>query len=305
MSKTKSASKVRVVPAAGAVLYRMEGGVPQCAVAHRSRYDDWSLPKGKVDPGESLPTTAVREIGEETGFESVLESLIGTTAYPLRENIRKEVTYWSARSLGGRFEPNSEVDELRWLPVDDAKELVSYALDRKILTRFAEAAPVESVLLLVRHAKAGDRSGWTGDDTLRPLEKSGRTQAEMLVPMLRAFGVNRLHSAPRVRCEQTLAPLSDELGVGITVEQALSDEAYVESPAGAVKRLLEIATAGDGVAAICSQGTAIPGILDDLAATAGIDIGDSSTKKAGTWGLGFSGRTLLYADYYRSPLPLH
>lgn len=305
MSKTKYAPKVRVVPAGGAVLYRMENGAPHCAVAHRSRYDDWSLPKGKVDPGESLPTTAVREIAEETGFESVLESLIGTTAYPLKENIRKEVTYWSARALDGRFEPNSEVDELRWLPVDEAKELVSYALDRKILTRFAEATPVESVVMLVRHAKAGNRSEWSGDDTLRPLEKSGRTQAEMLVPMLRAFGVNRLYSAPRVRCEQTLAPLSHELGVDIAVEHALSDEAYLAAPTDAVKRLVEIATVGEGVAAICSQGTAIPGMLEDLADAAGIDIGNSATKKAGAWGLGFSGSTLLYADYYRSPLPLH
>ena len=66
MSKARSASKVRVVTAAGAVLYRMEDGVPCCAVVHRSRYDDWSLPKGKVDPGENLPETAAREILEET-----------------------------------------------------------------------------------------------------------------------------------------------------------------------------------------------------------------------------------------------
>ncbi|HJC61642.1 MAG TPA: NUDIX hydrolase [Candidatus Dietzia intestinigallinarum] len=304
-SRAKSSSKVRVVPAAGAVLYRMQDGVPHCAVAHRSRYDDWSLPKGKVDPGESLPTTAVREISEETGFGSVLESLIGTTAYPLKENVRKEVTYWSARAEQGCFEPNSEVDQLRWLPVDKAKKLVSYPLDRKILTRFAEAPRVESMLLLVRHAKAGDRREWSGDDTLRPLDKSGRTQAEMLVPMLRAFGVSRLHSAPRVRCEQTLAPLADELGTRIAIEGALSDEAYLEAPEKAVSRLLEIAGAGDGVAAICSQGTAIPGMLDDLAAAAAIDIGNTSTKKAGVWGLGFSGNTLISADYYRSPLPLH
>lgn len=304
-SKSKSKSKIRVVPAAGAVLYRVEDGVPACAIVHRSRYDDWSLPKGKVDSGESLPTTAIREILEETGFESVLESLIGTTAYPLKESTRKEVTYWSARSLGGRFAPNSEVDELRWLPVEEAKALVSYALDRKILTRFASTPPVETVVLLVRHAKAGDRSEWSGDDALRPLEKSGRAQAEMLAPMLRAFGVSRLYSAPRVRCEQTLGPLADELGIDISIEPALSDEAYLESPADAVQRLLEIAAAGGGVAAISSQGTAIPGMLDDLAAAAGIDIGDTSTKKAGAWGLGFSGTTLLYADYYRSPLPLH
>ena len=305
MSKAKIKSKVRVIPAAGAVLYRMENGVPVCAVVHRSRYDDWSLPKGKVDSGESLPTTAVREILEETGSESALESLIGTTAYPLKENTRKEVTYWSARDFGGEFEPNAEVDEIRWLPIDEAKSLVTYPLDRKILTKFGDAPPVENVLLLVRHAKAGDRSEWSGDDTLRPLEKSGRTQAEMLVPMLGAFGVRRLYSAPRVRCEQTLAPLADELGVDVAIESALSDEAYLDSPETAVSRLVEIAVSGDGVAAICSQGTAIPGMLDDLAAAAGIDLGDTSTKKAGTWGLGFSGTTLLYANYYRSPLPVH
>ena len=252
-----------------------------------------------------LRRVVAREILEETGSESALESLIGTTAYPLKENTRKEVTYWSARDFGGEFEPNAEVDEIRWLPIDEAKSLVTYPLDRKILTKFGDAPPVENVLLLVRHAKAGDRSEWSGDDTLRPLEKSGRTQAEMLVPMLGAFGVRRLYSAPRVRCEQTLAPLADELGVDVAIESALSDEAYLDSPETAVSRLVEIAVSGDGVAAICSQGTAIPGMLDDLAAAAGIDLGDTSTKKAGTWGLGFSGTTLLYADYYRSPLPVH
>lgn len=296
-------TSVRVVPAAGAVLYRMDGGAARCAVVHRPRYDDWSLPKGKVDPGESLPVTAVREIAEETGFSAALESRIGTTAYPLKENTRKEVTYWSALASGGGFEPNSEVDDIRWLPVDEAKELVSYALDRKILTRFAAGRPVDSVLLLVRHAKAGSRSEWSGDDSSRPLDRAGRTQAELLVPMLRAFGVRRLHCAPRVRCEQTLAPLADELGVGVTPEPVLSDEAYLDDPAAARARLLEIA-GGDGVAAVSSQGTAIPGLLGDLAERAGIDVGDTSTKKSGAWGLGFDGGTLVFADYYPSPLPV-
>ena len=162
---------------------------------------------------------------------------------------------------------------------------------------------MDSVLLLVRHAKAGSRSEWSGDDSSRPLDKAGRTQAELLVPMLRAFGVRRLHSAPRVRCEQTLAPLADELGVGVTPEPVLSDEAYLDDPAAARARLLEIA-GGDGVAAVSSQGTAIPGLLGDLAERAGIDVGDTSTKKSGAWGLGFDGGTLVFADYYPSPLPV-
>ena len=284
-------------------MYRMQDGEPRCAVVHRARYDDWSLPKGKVDPGESLPTTAVREIAEETGVTCSLESLIGTTAYPLKENTRKEVPYWSARAHDGEFAPNSEVDRLKWLPVDEAKDLVSYALDRKILTRFADAPMPDSVLLLVRHAKAGSRREWSGDDALRPLDKSGRAQAEMLVPMLRAFGVTRLYSAPRVRCEQTLAPLADELGVGIAIEPALSDEAYLDDPAAAVARLAAIAP-GDGVAVVSSQGTAIPGMIRDLAGSTDIDVGEAATKKAGVWALGFDGTRPTYADYYPSPLPL-
>ncbi|AWH95710.1 NUDIX hydrolase [Dietzia psychralcaliphila] len=296
-------SRVRVVPAAGAVLYRMDGGSPRCAVVHRPRYDDWSLPKGKVDAGESLPATAVREIAEETGFNAALESRIGTTAYPLKENTRKEVTYWSALAYGGGFEPNSEVDEIRWLPVEEAMDLVSYALDRKILTRFAGARPVSSVLLLVRHAKAGSRSEWSGDDSARPLDKVGRTQAELLVPMLRAFGVRRLYSAPRVRCEQTLGPIADELGIDVALEPELSDEAYLDDPVAARARLIEL-TGGEGVAAVSSQGTAIPGLVGDLAELAGIAVGDTSTKKSGAWGLGFDGDTLVFADYYPSPLPV-
>lgn len=301
---TAAKSRIRVIPAAGAVLYRSEGGTLVCAVVHRPRYDDWSLPKGKVDAGESLPSTAVREIEEETGFTAVLDSRIGTTGYPLKENTRKEVTYWSARAGDGVFEPNSEVDELRWLPVEEAGRLVSYPLDRKILTRFAEAPPTESVLMLVRHAKAGSRGEWSGDDSLRPLEKSGRSQAEMLVPMLGAFGVRRLYSAPRVRCEQTLAPLADELGVEVQIEPALTDEAYRDDPETARTRLVELATDGPGVAAVSSQGTAIPGLVGDLAGIAGLDVGKTSTKKAGTWALGFHGGTLVYADYYPSPLPV-
>lgn len=302
---TGAKPRIRIVPAAGAVLYRMEGDVPLCAVVHRPRYDDWSLPKGKVDAGESLPVTAVREIAEETGFAAVLGSRIGTTGYPLKENTRKEVTYWSAVAPGGSFEPNSEVDELRWLPLDEARELVTYALDRKILGRFADAPPTDSILLLVRHAKAGRRSEWNGDDSLRPLEKAGRTQAEMLAPMLAAFGVRRLHSAPRVRCEQTLAPLADELGVEITIEPVLSDEAYSEDPVAARTRLVELAYTGEGVAAVSSQGTAIPGLISDLADVAGIEVNNPSTKKAGVWGLGFHDGVLVYADYYPSPLPVH
>ena len=304
MSRKKNdRTPTRTVHAAGAVVYRMDGSTPRVAVVHRPRYDDWSLPKGKVDPGESLPVTASRELLEETGFSTVLRRRLGTTSYPLKPHTRKEVTYWSAESLSGAFEPNDEVDELRWLGLDEATALVSYPLDRKILAHFALAAPVSSVLLLVRHAKAGQRSEWKGDDDLRPLDKNGRAQAELLAPMLRAFGALTPHSAPRVRCEQTLAPLADELGATITREDALSDEAWEADPDAARRRLLAIAADSEHPV-VCSQGTAIPGMVSDLAARAGLELAETATKKAGFWALGFDADMLVFADYYPSPAAL-
>ena len=87
-------------------------GAPEIAVIHRSRYDDWSLPKGKVDPGETEPVTAVREIEEETGFRAHLGRRLTTVSYPVDSGIKK-VRYWAARCVSGEFSANDEVDELR------------------------------------------------------------------------------------------------------------------------------------------------------------------------------------------------
>lgn len=301
--KKHSTSGSATVHAAGAVLTRGEGADLTCAVVHRPRYDDWSLPKGKIDSGESLPVTAVRELREETGYRAQLRRRLGVTAYPLKPGTRKQVTYWAATAHEGEFVPGEEVDELRWLPVEEARQLVSYALDRKILKRFGNGTRTSTVLLLVRHAKAGNRSEWTGDDDLRPLDKNGRVQAEMLAPLIRAFGGEQLFAAPRVRCEQTLAPLADELGARVMIEDALSDEAYLDAPAEAVRRLLQIAEDNAGPV-VCSQGTAIPGIVGDLAGASGLEIADTSTKKGGMWALGLDGQRLVFADYYPSPLPV-
>ena len=296
-------SDLRLVSAAGAVLHRGSGDRTECAVVHRPRYDDWSLPKGKVDPGESLPVTAVREIVEETGFTATLGRRLGTTGYPLKANTRKEVTYWSAVAGEGDFRPNDEVDELRWLSVGDARDLVSYGLDRKVLDAFADARPYRGEVVLVRHARAGKRSEWKGDDALRPLDKTGRTQAELLAPVLRAFGVTAVHAAPRVRCEQTVTPFADEAGLEVTVEPTFADEAFEGDPEATLRRLVELADA-PGLVAVCSQGGAIPGVIGDLCSRSRIDPGDTATKKAGMWVLGLEGERAVFADRYPSPMPV-
>src|SRR5207249_1211256 len=159
-----------------AVLWRPGSSGVELALVHRPKYDDWSFPKGKLDAGETMPFAAVREIAEETGQTARLGPLLGDVRYSVPEG-GKLVRYWAAEALGGDFTPGSETDELRWMDASKAAELLSYPHDVDILERFAQVGPPFSVVVLVRHAKAGSRSQWDGDDAQRPLSGSGREQA--------------------------------------------------------------------------------------------------------------------------------
>src|SRR5699024_6530980 len=113
--------------AAGDVLWSGDTQAPEVALIHRPHYDDWSLPKGKVDPGESLPATVARELWEETGYQVKLGKLIGKVTYPVQGRT-KVVYYWLAQVLSGEFIANEEADELVWMPIADARERVTYKL---------------------------------------------------------------------------------------------------------------------------------------------------------------------------------
>jgi 8-oxo-dGTP diphosphatase len=102
------------------------------AVVHRSKYDDWTLPKGKLDAGETFEQAALREVEEETGLRCTLLRELPSTEYSVRDR-PKIVRYWlmSVDSDPG-FEPNDEVDELRWLSPEDALSLLTYDRDRQV-----------------------------------------------------------------------------------------------------------------------------------------------------------------------------
>lgn len=120
------------VEAAGGVVVR-GGDPPRVAVVHRPRYDDWSLPKGKLDEGEGFEQAALREVEEETGVRCRLGRELESNSYRDRKGRQKLVRWFLMEPLGGEFEPNDEVDELRWLSPSEARELVSYEHDRRLL----------------------------------------------------------------------------------------------------------------------------------------------------------------------------
>ena len=316
------------VRAAGAVLWRPghDETAVEIALIHRPRYDDWSLPKGKIDPGETEPVTAVREVFEETGHHAHLGRRLHSVRYPIEQGI-KRVRYWAARSVGGEFTPGREVDELLWLPVSDAINGLSYEHDRKVLHRFVEHPADTHTVLVVRHGTAGSKSRFSGQDTNRALDKKGRAQAEALVGQLLAFGPTEVYAADKVRCHQTVEPLAEELGVVIGNEPTLTAEAYAENPKRGRRRVLQIAgllgndadSAGGtalrgtarggarqsnsrGTPVICTQGEVIPDLIAWWCDRDGIRPDKSRNRKGSTWVLSLSAGHLVAADHIVSAL---
>ncbi|WP_204456291.1 NUDIX domain-containing protein [Actinokineospora baliensis] len=282
--------------AAGAVLWRHTGsaGGLEVAVVHRDRYDDWSLPKGKLDRGETVHAAAVREVAEETGFTAVLGRHLGQVGYPV-VGADKVVDYFAARVGGGdgaAFVPNDEVDRLRWLPVDAAAARLTYPHDRVVLERFTAAPADTTTVLLVRHAHAGRKREWPGPDELRPLSSRGHRQTGALTRLLPLFGPDRVLSVPKVRCRATVAPLAAALGVAVEAVPELSE---FHDPATAVARLRRIAAEG-GTPVVCSQGGVIPGLVAELTG-----LTDVQARKGSVWVLSFVEGAVVAADHIPPP----
>ncbi len=318
---TSDESSATDIFAAGTVLWRPSDGGLELALIHRPRYDDWTFPKGKLDPGETAIVAALRETEEETGFRAVLGRSLGRVAYPIPgagaseatgdagaseatggiTAPRKQVDYWAARCESGGFVANDEVDVLRWVSPDTAFDELSYSMDHTVLRRFLEFPSDTRTVLVVRHAKAGSRKNYDGDDRERPLEEKGLRQASALVPQLSAFGADTLFSADRVRCIETVQPLADSLDVDIALEPSLAEEEYTADPALAHKRIADVIESGK-VPVLCSQGGVIPNLLQWWSEQSGFDLPEGSTRKASTWVLSFLRGRLVAAEYLDTPL---
>ncbi|CAB4783320.1 MAG: NUDIX domain-containing protein [Actinobacteria bacterium] len=126
---------VDIVRAAGGVVLREVDGKTQVVVVHRPRYNDWSLPKGKSEAGETDEETAVREVEEETGWRAEIESTLPSFEYTDQKGRPKIVIWFLMRAtVESGFTPDEEVDEVRWLPFDEADQLLTYGMDRDLLS---------------------------------------------------------------------------------------------------------------------------------------------------------------------------
>jgi 8-oxo-dGTP pyrophosphatase MutT (NUDIX family) len=284
------------VRAAGGVVWRLGKGKVEVAIIHRPRYDDWSLPKGKLEEGETNLAGAVREVAEELGSHVAVSRRIGEVTYDVPVG-RKLVTYWVMRHLDGTFAPTAEVDAVEWLRPKAARDQLTYDFDRRVMAEFAAVPIPDSVILLVRHAKAGKRNEWRGTDTDRPLEPAGEAQAARLATLLALFCPDRVVSAEPVRCVETVRPLAERLGLATLIEPVFGDESFAASPRASEDAVLALAKPGK-VSVVCSQGTTIPGLVDRL----GRGVLDSDTRKGAFWALSAVDGTVVSMDYYEDAL---
>jgi 8-oxo-dGTP pyrophosphatase MutT (NUDIX family)/broad specificity phosphatase PhoE len=248
VSQTEAEDRPPVVHAAGAVLWRERAGRLEVALVHRPRYRDWSWPKGKLDPGELPVEAAAREVEEETGVAVVLGVPLPPMRYRTPDGSGKHVRYWAARaatdddpSLAARQPvhraPLTEIDDVVWVSIRTARDLLTRRSDRRQLTAVQDLWSAQHldtrVLVLARHGRARRRSAWKSDDAARPLTPQGRAQADGLVSLLAAFGVHEVVSSPWERCLRTVTPYAERAGVEVRTVEALTEAAHKADPEAA------------------------------------------------------------------------
>ena len=202
------------IKAAGAVVLRGKGKSTEVLVIHRTLRNDWTIPKGKLDQGEYWAAAAVREVAEETGYSIRLSVPLTRVRYKVQD-AKKEVRYWLGHQISDEqsefWQPNQEVDEVRWVKVSKVAGLMSYKHDVETINIALQQPQRTSPLLLLRHADAISRKVFhstskDADDKLRSLTELGVMQTPYIAAALAAYGIDIAYSSPATRCVNTLAP---------------------------------------------------------------------------------------------------
>jgi 8-oxo-dGTP diphosphatase len=285
--------------AAGTAVYRIRNGKPEFLLVHRPRYNDWSLPKGKLDKrGESFATAAERETEEECGVTGKLERSIGTVGYVTGAGNNKVVRYWLLRADRFNFVPNPEVDKARWYRPKKALSKATYTRDMAIIKA---AIPMtkgrtEGKILLVRHVDAGNKRRWRPNDAFRPISKKGHEQLGPLLSRLLRTPINRIISSPVLRCEQTVGPVAMRLGLHVRTSKRLKREATTDD-----FMLLARKNQGRRIL-LCSHGEVIGPLISRLAADPKVRVvGDLKWPKGSIWELTTRKGRIVSARYIPRP----
>jgi 8-oxo-dGTP diphosphatase len=282
--------------AAGAVVWRLVEGKLRILLIHRTKYRDVTLPKGKVDPGEMLAQTAVREVREETGIKVSLGVPVGVSKYWMRPKRQKVVHYWAAEATedairASTFVPNGEIAAIEWLSLKKARTRLSYPVDLEILDGFARLVDDGVLhtfpLILLRHAKAVGRSDWDGADADRMLTDRGQRQAKAITAPLKAFGVRRIVSSDAERCVQTVAPLQTKVAHAARITRKLSQDAWEDGTAD-VRSVVGHRIRSRKAAVLCSHRPVLPEILSEMALATGTVHGSYVSSASALEPAGFS-----------------
>ena len=267
------------VQAAGAVVWREHRGRLEVALVHRPRYQDWSWPKGKLEPGEPVAAAAAREVAEETGTAVVLGTPLPLLRYRTPDGAGKVVRYWAAQAAAAHHAaplaarpsvepaPLREIDDVVWVGAGTAREMLTRRSDHRPLDAlealWGKGRLETRVLAVVRHGQAVPRNRWHGGEASRPLTAVGRRQAETIVPVLAAFGVRSVLTSPWERCRSTMTPYALRTGVRVDTADALTEAAHAEDP-GKVAAVVEDLLSSPRDVALATHRPVLPTVLETL-----------------------------------------
>ncbi|HZI97075.1 MAG TPA: NUDIX hydrolase [Actinomycetales bacterium] len=262
-----------VVEAAGAVCWRVRAEL-EVLVVHRPRYDDWSWPKGKLDPGEGIVAAAWREVEEETGLRVRLGIALPAARYRLTDSLDKHVSYWAAHVADDGLPPPprpDEVDRSEWVGVAEARARLTRRGDRQQLSHLVDAHEAGCLdtwpLVILRHGVAHPRTIWGRDESVRPLVPAGLRQAAALVPVLQAWAPDRVVSSPWQRCTDTVRPYLEASGASLRTRGRLAEDAHRRDPAKVAALVDSLLDKGRPVL-VCTHRPVLGTLLEALAVRA-------------------------------------
>jgi phosphohistidine phosphatase SixA/8-oxo-dGTP pyrophosphatase MutT (NUDIX family) len=251
-----------MIRAAGALLWReTTERTIEIALIHRPKYDDWTLPKGKIEEGETALQCAYRELIEETGIAASFTRQLGTVEYE-ESGQRKRVIFWAAQCAldASQFIANEEVDQLEWLSPELALSKATHESDQEMIENFLSQSPRTDTLIILRHTKALERGDWDEEDSQRTLDELGFDQAQLLIKHLQPFAIEEIYTSDFTRCVQTVTPLAHSRGLSITQVPSLNEYTFNEDPLRAVSSANALKQDEKNIL-ICSHNPVIPTML--------------------------------------------